>query len=404
MERWSVFVACAPGLEHLLGEEIAALGADAAGMSVVAGGVELLAGEATLYRLHLELGLALKILVRLGEFRAKGFRELERAAASLAWEHWCRPGRAVHVRATCRHSRLWHSDAVAQRFDAAIAERLARASSQRGRRKAPSSETEAAEVHVRIVDDLCTVSIDTGGDVLSRRGYREAGAKAPLREDLARALVIASGWDRQSLLVDPLAGSATIAIEADWLARGVPPGHMRSFALFDMPGFDAGLWNELKASALGRSVATGPAIFASDRDAGAVKAARANAERAGSAGIQIDEAALMKAPGLALPAPEHGAVVSNPPWGRRVRGRDPLANLYAAFGNKVRALPGRWRVALVVPSPELSRATGLALEPALMTDHGGVKVYFAVGEGRAAMARRRAVPRRRKRDTVPRGK
>ncbi|HYB97827.1 MAG TPA: hypothetical protein VEC57_01715 [Candidatus Limnocylindrales bacterium] len=411
MESWPVFVACAPGLEPLLNAEITSIGGDATASSIVEGGVELHADAATLYRLHLELGLALKILVRIGTFRATGFGELERRAAALPWERWLTPPVSVLVRATCRHSRLWHSDAVAERVQGVIAEwAVASAATpcRRGRRArrrggaesdAPAGTTgvamaNALEVQVRLMDDVCTISLDTAGELLSRRGYREAGAKAPLREDLARALVIASGWDMRSPLVDPFAGSGTIAIEADWLARRVPPGHLRRFALFEMPAFDPRLWSELRDAALQRSTIEGPPIFASDRDAGAVKAARANAERATCNNVHVDEAALMSAPALAAPPAERGAIVTNPPWGRRVRGRDPLANLYAAFGNAARKLPGSWRVAMAVASPQLARMTGLDLQPAVMTDSGGVKVYFAVGAAHALPPRRRRPARR----------
>ncbi|MEM9071859.1 MAG: hypothetical protein AAGE52_25340, partial [Myxococcota bacterium] len=207
------------------------------------------------------------------------------------------------------------------------------------------------------------ISVDTSGEPLHRRGYRRDPGPAPLREDLARALVIASGWDRRSPLVDPMAGSGTIAIEAALLASGRAPGAKRSFAFQSAPCFDQALWTRTREAAPKESDA--PTIFASDRDAASVARTRANAERAGVT-LEIAQASLSEAPGLS----DAQAVVSNPPWGERLEG-DPTA-VHRALGALIR---DHARGAAVGP-PEIGTALGLPSQ--LMTDARGTKVCFFV--------------------------
>jgi len=369
--RCDLFLACAPGLEALLYAEVRALAPAAA--AIEEGGVAASGDALLLHRVHLETGLALRAQLTVGRFAVDQLGDLARRAGELPWELFLPPHARVTVRAVAHRSRLYHSGAIAERVAAGVARRLG----------APTADAPEHAVLARIVADRCTLAVDTSGELLHRRGYRLASAKAPLREDLARALLIASGWDRTTPLVDPLCGSGTIAIEAAWLARGLPPGHLRRFAFMDGPLFDAPLWAAARDRALAAARPTAPPIAASDRDAGAVAAARANAERAGvAADIAIDCAALGHAPGLTHPAMPPGAVVTNPPWGRRIGGKQPLRPLYQSLGTRLRDLPGRWRVALLLADPASARDVVPGLRSALMSDSGGTKVYFFVGASR----------------------
>jgi putative N6-adenine-specific DNA methylase len=279
---------------------------------------------------------------------------------------------------------------VAERVRTAIEQRLggavrapdkAAAEAEPDAGEEDSTAAGALQVQVRLVDDRCTLSIDAGGAPLHRRGYRLATGKAPLREDLARALLLLSGWDRATPLVDPFCGSGTILIEADLLARRIPPGAARAFAFERAPAFDAASWQAARTAALAAAAppAAAPPLLGSDRDPGAIEAARSNAARAGAGHIQLVQAPLGGAPAFAAPPGPAGALVTNPPWGQRT-GRDrTLLALYQSLGTRARSLPPAWRVALAVADPQLAAATGLPVESRLMTDAGGVKVYFMVG-------------------------
>jgi putative N6-adenine-specific DNA methylase len=221
------------------------------------------------------------------------------------------------------------------------------------------------------MDNLCTVSMDSSGALLHRRGYRLATAKAPLRETLASAMVMASGWDRISPLLDPFCGSGTIPIEAALLARRVPAGFSRRFAFMDWPNFDSRPWDELLVHA-GKAIASDiPKIFASDRDAGAIQAAQANAERAGVADcIGFSREAISAID----PPPGPGWVVTNPPYGVRLKKTNDLRNLYAQLGKVLRIRCPGWHVTVLCDRVQLIRSTGLEFDKGISMKNGGLKV------------------------------
>jgi putative N6-adenine-specific DNA methylase len=229
-------------------------------------------------------------------------------------------------------------------------------------------------VLVRLREDECTVSIDSSGELLHRRGYRLATAKAPLRETLAAAMLLASGWDRTSPLVDPFCGSGTIPIEAAMLALGIPPGAHRNFAFMKWPGFNEKAWGEISNQP--SAVSDIPPILASDRDAGAIQMAIANAERAGVAEhIRFIQRAVSD-----LQAPTGpGWVVTNPPYGVRVSQGKDLRDLYARFGDVLRRECPGWQVAVLCSDPRLLGQMHLDLDTSLGLVNGGIRVRLGRG-------------------------
>ncbi len=328
------FAACLPGVEPFLRQEMVELGLvkpdDGPSIAPGEGGISFLSPLQGFYRANLWLRTANRVLLRLGRFRAIQFAELRRKAASLPWEQYLTPGQPVAIRTTCHHSKLYHSDAVSERVLGAIGDHLKRVPEvQPFDEEAPGAQL----VLVRLDDDECTISLDTSGEPLHRRGYRQALAKAPLRETLAAAMLFASGWDRSAPLLDPFCGSGVIPIEAALLAAGMAPGTNRNFAFMNFPGFNAGIWEELIKQASSKVVAPSGPILGSDRDAGAVKVARENAERAGTAQwIQFSQAAIS----AIQPPPGPGWVVTNPPYGVRISSGNDLRGLYTQFGNVLR--------------------------------------------------------------------
>jgi putative N6-adenine-specific DNA methylase len=227
-------------------------------------------------------------------------------------------------------------------------------------------------VVVRLLHDRCTVSIDSSGALLHRRGYRLATAKAPLRETLAAAALLASEWRPDAPLLDPMCGSGTIPIEAALIARRIAPGVRRRFAFEHWPERDPGRWSVLIEEASSRALARAPApIQGSDRDAGAIDAARANAERAGVAA----DVELVRRPLSAIEPPAGaGWIVTNPPYGARVGERDALRDLYATLGAVVRRRCPGWAVSMISASARLERQTGLAFQELARTRSGGIPV------------------------------
>jgi putative N6-adenine-specific DNA methylase len=364
------FAVAAPGLEPLVGDELRGLRAlyPLETAAPEPGGVGFRAGRRGLYAANLHLRIASRVLVRVGTFHASAFHELERHATRLPWAEFTAPGQAIAFRVTSRKSRLYHQDAVAERLLAAAGAPAL---------PAPTGPLAPQEFIVRLFRDECTVSADASGELLHRRGYRLAVGKAPLRETLAAAMLAATGWPGGTPLVDPMCGSGTIPIEAALFARRIPPGLHRAFAFQRWPEYAAAMWEELLAASRARILPhAGSLIVGSDRDAGAVAAASANAARAGVAtDVEWRQAAISAVEPPATP----GWVVTNPPYGVRVGERQRLRNLYAQLGNVLRRRWSGWDVGFLSAHAELERQTALALDTAFTTENGGIGVRLVRG-------------------------
>lgn len=367
----SYFVVTAPGLEPFTEQEVRLLGLEPV---TEPGGITFKGDLDALYRANLHLRTASRVLARLGNFFYAGtFPELHQRAASLPWERFLKPGMPISLRVTCHKSKLYHSDAVARTVAAAMAERLGQSS--RLVKADKESEQPPQLVVVRLVEDKCTVSVDSSGMLLHKRGYRQAVAKAPLRETLAAAILMASGWDKVSPLLDPFCGSGTIPIEAALMALGIPPGINRHFAFKNWPNFDERLWGSIhNQPSFGHDQP--PIILASDRDEGAVRMAQANAERAG-----VEEYIEFKCQAISsiTPPVKPGWVVTNPPYGLRVSKGKDLRNLYAQFGNVLRDKYPGWNLSVLCSDPILLGQMCLELDTSLGLVNGGIHVRLGKG-------------------------
>ncbi len=340
------------------------------------GGIAFTATLEDLYRANLHLRTAARVLIRFASFHAVKFVELRRKAGNLAWEEYLQPGQPVHLRVTSRASRLYHSGAVAERLAEAIADRLG---------KAPpldpgdSDETITSQrIIVRLERDNVSISLDSSGEPLYKRGYRLAAAKAPLRENLAAAMLLASGWDCASPLLDPFCGSGTIPIEAALMAGNIAAGKHRSFAFTHWSNYDAHAWSQVceKASRAEKS-APPVRIAAADRDAGAVNIAKENAARAGVAQwIDFKRQAFS----AVEPPSRAGWIVTNPPYGVRIHSRHDLRNLYSGWGNVLNLHFRGWRVAFLCTEDRLATLTGVRFEPGISMNNGGIAVKLFIGQ------------------------
>jgi putative N6-adenine-specific DNA methylase len=374
------FAAVAPGLEPFALTEAMALGLPASAAEG-GGGVEWRGNLASVLRANLGLRIASRVVVRLAQFEATSFAELEKQSRKIAWHRVVVPGALVRFRVTCKKSRLYHSDAVMQRVADAVVRALpgTRAEGASGSEDDESGGGEDEQlIVVRLLRDQVTVSADTSGALLHRRGYRQATAKAPLRETLAAALLAASEWDGVAPLVDPFVGSGTIPIEGALMARGLAPGALRSFAVERWPGASRALSARVRAELAANALIRAPGhIAGADRDSGAIAAALANAERAGAtADISFATRSISN---LTLPESAHGWIVSNPPYGVRVGDMDRVRDLWAQLGNVLRATARGWRIALLSPDPALDRQLRLPVRTVATTTNGGIPVRLIVG-------------------------
>jgi putative N6-adenine-specific DNA methylase len=355
-----LFVVCAPGLEKVLSREM--------GAPATAGGVETEGDLREAARLNLTLRTATRVLLRLGDFPATTFPELVRKAQELPFDLCLRKGDPVALRVACHKSRLYHSGAVAQRLREAIGERIGKAPPEA---TASEDEPEPPQLLLARFDrDVCTVSADTSGALLHRRGYRLSQAHAPLRETLAAAMLLAGGYDGSGPLLDPLCGSGTIAIEAALIARRSAPGIARGFALERWPGFDAAMLGRLRDEARASEIEKEPhPIAASDADPAAVRAARENAQRA-QVDLRVEERPLREV--RLDPGP--GLICTNPPYGVRVSA--DLSRLYSELGDLARR--SGCRLAVLAADRRTAAAAKIRFETAFRTQNGGIRVELLI--------------------------
>jgi putative N6-adenine-specific DNA methylase len=369
---------CAPGTERLLAAELRGLGLVPG--ETEPGGMEFTASAPQLADAVMQLRTANRVAVRLATFEARAFGELERRAAKVPWEEVIKPGGLVHFRVTSTKSKLFHEDGIAERLERAVAAIVKGSSAIRGAAEAGKiDETDLRmkrigriqRITVRLMRDEVTISADAVGAGLHMRGYRQEVAKAPLRETLAAALLLASGWDPSQRLLDPFCGSGTIAIEAALMARGIAPGKLRRFAMEAWPAMNSNIMSDARKRATAMERKSNVSIAGSDRDAGAIAAAMANAERAGVAGdISFTQAALSA---LAADAGT-GWIVTNPPYGERVGERNALRDLYATLGKMLRERRPQWNLAMLSADKMLEGQVGLELKEVLRTTNGGIPV------------------------------
>jgi putative N6-adenine-specific DNA methylase len=367
-----LFAITPPGVELITATELRALGMTPT--ATERGGVTWQGGIDDVYRANLHLRTANRIVVRAAAFRATTFFELERRAKRVPWREYVVAGRPVRFRVTCRKSRLYHSGAVAQRLSEAVAPVVGDAALVGVATGDDEHGVPDAQLFiVRVDHDQVTISADASGVLLHRRGYRQAVAKAPLRETLAAAMLLASGWNCRAPLIDPMCGSGTIAIEGAMLARNMAPGARRRFAFMGWPGFDPRRWGRWLSEAREGELARVPGVIrASDRDAGAIQATMENAERAEVAGdIDISERALSAVEG----AGARGWLLTNPPYGVRV-GDTSVRNLYAQFGKVIRMHFLGWHIGMLSADPAMERQMRMRFERSFGTSNGGIPVRF----------------------------
>lgn len=358
MDDLDFFAVCPPGLERHLAAEVAELGFRRGKHEP--NGVSLRGDLSELWRANLELRGATRILLRIGRFRATHFTQLETLARDFDWRAWLRPDIPVRVEAATHKSKLYHAGAVKQRFERAIEQSLG----------AQTGGDGLVTLKVRIDHDIVTLSLDSSGESLHKRGQKPFTGKAPIRETLAALILRACDYDGDEALVDPMCGSGTFLLEAAGRAAGLQPGRARTFAFQSFAQYDPGRFAALVRPGPARVPA--PVFFGYDRDAGAIRGAGENAARAGLE----DALHLACQPLSALCAPDTppGLVLLNPPYGSRIGKPGALHALYGTLGKVLREGFAGWRVGIVTSDTGLARSTGLPLDASAPFDNGGIKV------------------------------
>lgn len=333
----TLFLPCASGVQELLAREVHAItGAEGADLLVGQAGVLVRAGLREAMALNLYSRIAQRVLIELAHAPYGHEGDLYDMARTIAWEDWFGPTQTFKIEATARHSPLRSLNFAALRVKDAVADRFRQVCGQR-----PSVDTHAAEVriHLHLDAEAATISIDTSGQALFKRGWRLDAGDAPLKETLAAAMLMASGWADapQRPLYDPCCGSGTIAIEAAQIARRIAPGGQRSFGFERLAPFDMRQWQQLRQAAQDAVLPRCDVpIFGSDIAHRMADFARRNAERAQvGADVQFRGGdALERLP----PCDEAGVLMLNPPYGERIAAAGAAGRSWRESGGDQRRL------------------------------------------------------------------
>lgn len=359
MTELDFFAVCPPGLEPQLAAECAALGFKRG--KPEPGGVTLRGDWSEVWRANLELRGATRILVRLGSFPAFHLAQLDKRSRKFPWRDTLEPHVPVKVEvATNRKSKIYHAGAAAERVEKAVSAAM----------DAPISPEAEVAIKVRIDRDLVTISVDTSGESLHKRGHKVATGKAPIRETLAALLLQTCGYDGRHTVVDPMCGSGTFLLEAAEIAADLQPGRDRAFAFQSLATFDPDGFATLVRAGSGPTPMH--RFYGYDRDQGAIDGARRNAEAAGV--DQICTFGCQPLSELTPPEGEPGLVIVNPPYGTRIGNKGQLYALYGTLGRVLAERFRGWRVGIVTSDQALVHATGFDLTSGPVIDNGGIKV------------------------------
>lgn len=318
MNQLQLFLPCAAGVEGYLADEVHSL-TGLAGQDLLVGraGVLLRASWRDALRLNLHSRLAQRVLVQLAERPYRNEDDIYAAAADVAWEIWFTPRQSFKVEVTAQHSPLKSLNFAALRVKDAVADRFR---AKAGVRPDVQTQWPDVRVHLHLTSDRAQIYIDTSGEPLFKRGWREDKGDAPLKETLAAAMIAATGWDphgEQPLpLYDPCCGSGTVVIEAAQIACRIAPGLQRRFAFEKLLPHQAHVWSAIKDEAASAVTAASVPIFGSDVSHRMVDFAQRNAVRAGVAdAVQLRGGdALQRMP----PSEQPGVMLLNPPYGERI--------------------------------------------------------------------------------------
>jgi putative N6-adenine-specific DNA methylase len=323
VNQLNLFLPCAAGVEDYLAREVHGLtGLMGEDLLTRRGGVMVRASWRDAMRLNLHSRLAQRVLVQLSYTEYRSEQDLYRAASEVAWEIWFTPQQSIKVEVTAQHSPLNSLNFAALKVKDAVCDRFR--DKAHGVRPNVNTQWPDVRIFAHLTTDTCSLYIDTSGEPLFKRGWREDKGEAPLKETLAAAMIAACGWaDGEGDLLplyDPCCGSGTIAIEAAQIACNIAPGTLRRFAFEKYLPFQAHVWSAIKKEASDAEVkrATGqePIIFGSDVAHRMVDFAQRNAERAGVADVIEFRGgdALQRMPPSAVP----GVMLLNPPYGERI--------------------------------------------------------------------------------------
>ena len=368
------FAATAPGFETLCSQEISAIAPAMKNAAMVPGGIEFEGRLAVCYLANLHLRTANRILMRIAQFKASAFRQIERKASAIPWELYLPTKSWPQIRTTTHHCRLYHSEAIGERILDSI--------SNHGFHKTADRNKDSSfkpTIFVRGVDDRFTVSIDSSGDPLHKRGLKRHRGIAPLRETAAAAALLLAGYRGDVPLIDPMCGSGTFSLEAAMIVNNIPAGWFREFDFMRWPSYRPPQWDYLKRQCQTHIVdRQTPLIFASDIESSACSRLEKCLRNCHlSKAVKVSQQDFFDF----LPADltdQIGLVAINPAYGRRLENRSKSEQLFLKICARLKREYKGWRLILISPNKKLTKKVPFKLDIQPLF-HGGIRPVLMVG-------------------------
>ena len=347
------FATCPRGLESVLAQELTALGAER--ITVLDGGVGFAGEWRVCYAANLESRVASRILWQVARDRYRNEQDVFDIARLVKWDRWSSASQSIRVDVSAIKSPLNSLDFTTLRVKDAVCDTFR---AKEGRR--PDVDTKAPDVRIQVflTKDSCTLYLDTSGEPLFKRGYRQSGGEAPLRENLAAGILRLSGWrPNEDTLLDPMCGSGTLLSEAAMMAIDRAPGLGRAFGFERLKHLQKAEWDKLRDDARNRiktSIKTD--IYGSDLYGDVLKAARAN-----FAALGVESAITLKQVNVleVSPPAASGILVTNPPYGVRLNEMDELAAFYPRLGDTLKQRFAGWTAYILTADLRLAKLIGL---------------------------------------------
>lgn len=372
------------GLEKVLAEELLRLGAKE--IETHNRAVAFTGDLGFLYKANLCLRTALRILVPITDFRVRNEQDLYVGIKQIAWERFMGPDDSFAFTCTLNSDLFHHSQYLALKAKDALVDRFRERSGNR-----PSVDTENPVLGIRLFlhGDRCSVSLDSSGGSLHKRGYREETNLAPINEVLAAGMVLLTGWDRTSNFVDPMCGSGTILIEAALIAGNIPPGvYRKGFGFQRWNDFDADLWKKVYDGAMERITGNKPLILGGELSKNVARKAETNIAIADLK----EEIQVMNVAFEDLPAPGgRGILIINPPYGVRMDEDADINGFYKMIGDTLKRNWAGYEAWVITPNLEAAKHIKLTPRPKIRLFNGALDCRFLryeLYEG----SRRREVP------------
>ena len=343
----TLFITCPRGLEPILAQELAQQ--NCAQIAPTDGGVSARGSLEHVYRINLYSRTASRVLLQLAQAPYRNEDDLYRAAKNIAWENWFGVEKTFKIKAEGKRARVKSLDFCALKIKDGLCDRFR---SQTGSRPSVDKARPDMRIHLFLDDKTASIFIDTSGEALFKRGYRQDTGEAPLRENLAAGLLLLAGYDGSQPFQDPFCGSGTIAIEAAWIAQNRAAGLMRRFGFEQFNNFDKPLWTKLKAAARAAIRQPENTIAASDNDRRMISAAQANA--AAAEVENIIQFNVLDAQDT-RPNGANGILVANPPYGVRLAEIQALHALYPQLGSWLKQHYAGWTAGLLSGDMEMPK-------------------------------------------------